>query len=135
MDSVIDEEVWDRLAGIIWAAHQMDKRVFLARARSLAEEVDLPRQQRAGLYVWYLLRNALGGKVGGRVPTDAELARIARDCFALFSPLVNADRTALEETFRKVFERAPLEKESSAGSPLRSLPGQVSEGQVYARRR
>lgn len=118
MDSVFDEEVWDRLAGMIRAAREMDREMFAPLGRSFGEELDLPGQQRAGLYVWYLLRNALGGKVGGRMPTDAELARISRDYFARFSALVDADRLALEDTFRKVFERVPLKEEISPGALL-----------------
>ena len=68
--------------------------------------------------MWYLLRNALGGKVGGRTPTDAELTRISHDCFARFSALADADRPILEDTFRKVFERAPLKKEIRPGDLL-----------------
>ena len=118
VDSVLDEEVWDRLAGIIRAAHEMDREVFVVRARSFAEEMELPGQQRAGLYLWFLLRNALFWKVGKRVPTDAELARISRDYFARFRALVDADRLALEDTFRKVFERTPLREEISPGALL-----------------
>ena len=122
VDSVLDEEIWDRLAGIIRAAHEMDREVFLARARSFAEDVGLPGHQQAGLYLWYLLRNALGGKVGGRVPTDAELTQISRDYFARFSALADADRPTLEDTFRKVFERAPVKKEISPGGLLVLAP-------------
>lgn len=129
MDSVLDEEVWDRLAGMIRAAHEMDRELFAVRARSLGEEVELPGQQRAGLYLWYLLRNALGGKVGGRVPTDAELARISRDYFARFSAVVDADRLALEDTFRKVFERAPLKEEIGPGALL--VLGLAAVGVLY----
>jgi hypothetical protein len=109
--SVLDEEIWDRLVGLIKAAHEMDTEVFRAGQRTFAKEVKLPGQHRAGPFVWYLLRNALGAKVGGRVPTDAELELISRDHFARFGALVNADRTVLEDTFRTVFERAPLKKE------------------------
>lgn len=129
VDSVLDEEVWDRLAGMIRAAHETDREMFASLGRSFGEEVDLPRQQRAGLYVWYLLRNALGGKVGGRVPTDAELARISRDYFARFSGLVDADRAAMEDTFRKVFERAPLKEEISPGGLL--VLGLAALGVLY----
>lgn len=122
MDCGFDEEIWDRLARIVRAAHEMDRDVFLARAQSFADEVGLPGQQRAGLYLWYLLRNALGGKVGGRVPTDAELARISHDYFARFSALADADRRTLEDTFRKVFERAPVKKEISPGGLLVLAP-------------
>ena len=48
VDSVLDEEVWDRLAGIIRAAHEMDREAFQARQRSFAKEVKLPGQHRAG---------------------------------------------------------------------------------------
>lgn len=128
-DSVLDEEVWDRLIGIVTAAHEMDKASFVARARSFAEEVPLPGHQRAGLYLWYLLRNALGGKVGGRVPTDAELTRISRDYVARFSTVVDADRPILEDTFRHVFERAPLKKEITPGELL--VLGPAALGVLY----
>ena len=45
------------------------------------------------------------------MPTDAELELISRDHFARSGASVNADRTVLEDTFRTVFERAPLKKE------------------------
>lgn len=109
--STLDEEIWDRLVELIKAAHEMDMEVFQARQWSFAKEVKLPGQHRAGPFLWYLLRNALGGKVGGRVPTDAELELISRDYFPRFGALVKADRTVLEDTFRTVFERAPLKKE------------------------
>lgn len=124
-DSVLDEDVWGRLVEIIAAAHESDKDTFLARAWSFSNEVKLPGKQRAGLYVWYLLRNALGGKVGGRVPTDAELAHLSRDYFAGFNALVDADRPILEDTFRKVFERAPLEKEIDPGELLVLAPAAI----------
>jgi hypothetical protein len=73
--SALDEEIWDRLVEIIGAAHEMDREVFLARQWSFVKEVKLPGQHRAGAFLWFLLRNALGGKIGGRVPTDAELER------------------------------------------------------------
>lgn len=114
-DSVLDEEVWDRLTRIISAAHEMDRDVFLALAMSFGNEMPLPGQQRAGLYLWYLLRNALGAKTGDRAPTDAELADISREYAARFSSLVGADRFALEDTFRKVFERPPVKKEIGPG--------------------
>jgi hypothetical protein len=117
-DSVVDEEVWRRLVEIIRAAHELDRKEFVARARSFAEEVELPGHQRAGLYLWYLLRNALGAKVGGRVPTDAELTRISHDYIARLSTLVDAGRPIMEDTFRKVFERAPLKKEILPGELL-----------------
>jgi len=62
-----------------------------------------PGTKRAGLYLWYLLWNALGGKVGGRVPADAELAHISRDHFARFGALVDADRPILEDLFRSAW--------------------------------
>ena len=111
----IDEDVWDRLARIIRAAHERDREVFAALGRSFATEVELRGHQRAGLYVWYLLRNALGGKVGGRMPTDAELARMSHDYAGRFSAVVDADRPLLEDIFRKVFERPPLTKKISPG--------------------
>ena len=129
VDSVPDEEVWDHVAGMIRAARKMDREMFAARGRSFADEVKLPGHQRAGLYLWYLLRNALGGKVGGRVPTDAELARISRDYFARFSALVDADQAAMEDTFRKVFERAPLKEEISPGGLL--VLGLAALGVLY----
>jgi hypothetical protein len=124
-DSVLDEEVWDRLTAIIMAAHGLDREAFLALVGSFAKEVKLPRQQRAGLYLWFVLRNALAGKVGGRVPTDAELADISRDYFARFNALVDADRPILEDTFRKVFERAPLKKEIGPGDLLVLAPAAI----------
>ena len=66
----------------------------------------------------YLLRNALGEIVDGRVPTDAELERISYDYVAGFSAAVDAGRSALEDTFRNVFERSPLTKEIGAGDLL-----------------
>ena len=109
--SALEEEIWDRLVELIRAAHEMDLEVFQALQWTFAKEVKLPGQHRAGPFLWYLLRNALGGKVGGRAPTDAELELISRDYSARFGVLVKADRTVLEDTFRTVFERAPLKKE------------------------
>jgi len=86
--SALDEEIWDRLVELIKAAHAMDADTFRARQRSFAREVKLPGQHRA-----------LGGKVGGRVPTDAELELISHDYFLSFGALVNADRTVLEDTY------------------------------------
>ena len=117
-DSMLDEEVWDRLTSIIMAAHGLDREEFLALVRSFAEQLKLPSHQRAGLYLWFVLRNALAGKVGGREPTDAELADISRDYAERFSVVVDADRPTLEDTFRKVFERAPLKKEVGPGDLL-----------------
>jgi hypothetical protein len=128
-DSVFDEEIWDRLTAIIRATHERDKEAFLALAWSLAEEVELPGHRQAGLYVWYLLRNALGGKVGGRVPTDAELARISHDYFAGFRALADADRPIWEDVFRKVFDRAPLTKVIRPGDLLALAP--VALGVLY----
>lgn len=124
-DSILDEEVWDRLSAIIMAAHGPAMEAFMALARSFAKEVRLPGQQRAGLYLWFILRNALAGKVNERVPTDAELARISRDYFAEFSALVDADRPILEDLFRKVFERAPLKKEIGPGDLLVLAPAAI----------
>ncbi len=129
-DSMLDEEVWERLTAMIMAAHGTDRESFLALVWSFSQEVELPGHQRAGLYLWYLLRNALGGKVGGRVPTDDELARISRDYVARFSALVNADRPILEDTFRKVFERAPLKKEIGPGDLLMLAPAAL--GVLYS---
>lgn len=128
-DSVLDEDVWERLTAIIMAAHELDRDRFLALARSFSNEVKLPAQQRAGLYLWFVLRNALAGKVGGRVPTDAELAHISHDYAERFSSLVAADRAILEDTFRKVFERAPLKKEIGPGGLLVLAP--VAIGVLY----
>jgi hypothetical protein len=111
--SALDEEIWDRLVELIKAAHAMDAEVFRARQRSFGDEVKLPGQHRAGPFLWYLLRNALGGKVGGRVPTEAELEFISHEYCVRFGALVNADRTVLEDTFRSVFELTPLKKEIS----------------------
>jgi hypothetical protein len=109
--STLDDEIWDRLVGLIKAAHEMDTEVFQARQQSFAREVKLPGQHRAGPFLWYLLRNALGGKAGGREPTDAELELISHEYAAPFGILVKADRTVLEDTFRSVFERPPVKKE------------------------
>jgi hypothetical protein len=114
-DSVLDEEVWDRLTAIIMAAHELDREKFLALLRSFGEQVKHPGHQRAGLYLWFVLRNALAGKVGGREPTDAELADISRDYAERFSIVVDADRPILEDNFRKVLELAPLKKEIGPG--------------------
>lgn len=121
-DNALDEGVWDRLTEIITAAHEMRRDSFFALTRSLVDEVVLSGQQRAGLYLWYLLRNALGRKAGGRGPTDAELAFIADDYFARFSVLVGTDVAVLEDLFRKVFERAPVKKEISPGELLVLAP-------------
>jgi hypothetical protein len=128
-DSVVDEEVWDRLTEMIRAAHELNREAFAVLTRSFADEMKLPRQQRAGLYLWYLLRNARGGMVGGRVPTDAELARISRDYFARFSAVVDADRPTIEDVFRKVFERAALKKEIGPGALLVLAPAAL--GVIY----
>ena len=117
-DGILDEGIWDRVVGVIKAAHGLDRASFVTQAQAFAEEVALPGHQQAGLYLGYLLRNALGGKVGGRVPTDAELHRIARDYVARFFVLVDADEPILEDTFRKAFERAPLKREISPGEFL-----------------
>jgi hypothetical protein len=128
-DGVIDEEIWDRLTEIIKAAHELNREAFVAHARSFADEMKLPKQQRAGLYLWYLLRNALGGTVGGRVPTDIELAQISRDYLERFNAVVDADRATMEDVFRKVFERAPLEKEVGPGALLVLAPAAL--GVIY----
>jgi hypothetical protein len=122
---VLDEEVWDRLTAIIVAARGLDREEFLALARPFAEQVNLHGHQRAGLYLWFVLRNALAGKVGGREPTDAELADISRDYAERFSAVVDADRPILEDTFRKVFERAPLKKEVGPGDLLVLAPAAI----------
>jgi|HubBroStandDraft_3_1064219.scaffolds.fasta_scaffold15360_3 hypothetical protein len=121
-DSVLDEEVWDGLVEIIMAAHEGNRELFLGRAGEFAKEVELRGHQRAGLYLWYLLRNAVGGKVDRRVPTDAELASISRKYVARFSALVVADRSILEDTFREVFERAPLKRAIRPGDLLVLAP-------------
>jgi len=120
--SALDEEIWGWLVELIKAAHEMDAEVFQARLRSFADEVTPAGQHRAGPFLWYLLRNALGGKVGGRVPTDAELELISHDYSVKFGALVNADRTILEDTFRSVFERVPLKKEISAAELMVLAP-------------
>jgi hypothetical protein len=120
--SALDEEIWNRLVEPIRAAHEMDVEVFRARQWSFAKEVKLPGQHRAGPFLWYRLRNALGGKVGGRVPTDAELELISCDYSVRFGALVNADRTVLEDTFRSVFERAPLKKGISPAELMALAP-------------
>ncbi|HEX6452160.1 MAG TPA: hypothetical protein VF060_22205 [Trebonia sp.] len=125
----IDEDVWERLAGIIRAAHEMDREVFAALTRSFGTEVELRGHQRGGLYVWYLLRNALGGKVGERVPTDAELVRISHDYVGGFSAVTGAGRNVLEDLFWKVFERAPLTKEVGPGDLF--VLGSASLGVLY----
>ena len=128
-DSVLDEEVWDRLAGIVRVAHGLDRVGFAALGRSFGTEVELRGHQRAGLYLWYLLRNALGAKVGGRVPVDAELARISDDYAGRFSAVVDVGRPLLEDTFHKVFERAPLTKTIGPGELF--VLGSAALGVLY----
>jgi hypothetical protein len=125
----IDEDVWERLARIIRAAHERDREVFAALGRSFAAEMELRGHQRTELYLWYLLRYALGGKVGGRMPTDAELARISHDYAARFSAVVDADRPLLEDTFRKVFDRPPLTKQIGPGEVF--VLGSAALGALY----
>lgn len=56
--------------------------------------------------------------MGERAPTDAELTRISHDYIGRFGALTDAGRPILEDTFRKVFERAPLQKEIGPGDLL-----------------
>jgi hypothetical protein len=125
----IDEDVWDRLTALIRAAHELDREAFAGLLRSINADVELRGRQRAGLYVWYLLRNALGGKAGGQAPTDAELADISHDHVERFSAVVNAGRPVLEDLFRKVFERAPLTKQIGPGDLL--VLGPAALGVLY----
>jgi RHS repeat-associated protein len=127
-DSVLDEDTWGRLSQMIRAAHEENRETLLVLMRSFAQEA-LPAHQCAGLYVWYLLRNAIAEKVGGRAPTDAELTHISRDYFAGFSVLVDADRSVLEDTFRKVCERPPLNREIRPGDLL--VLGPAALGVLY----
>jgi hypothetical protein len=114
---LIDENVWARLGKIVKAAHDLNREEFAILSRAFSREVNIPGQQKAGLYLWYLLRHALA-KVAGGLPSASDLSRISGDYVANFSAVVEADRSILEDTFRKVFELSPLVKEIGPGDLL-----------------
>lgn len=90
--AAFDEVIWDRICGLIDSAHDVDQKKYWALMQSLDAEFDLRRMQYAVLYLWILLRVALSGKVGGKVPTGDDFSRISSGCFANFPILTAADR-------------------------------------------
>jgi hypothetical protein len=126
---VIDEVVWQHLGRVIAAAHGLNRDNFARLSRDFASQVRLPGQQKAGLYLWYLLRHALAHLVGGAVPREDDLGRAADNYGARFSAVVDADRNLLEDTFRKVFELPPRTKEIGPGELL--VLGTAALGVLY----
>lgn len=113
----VDEVAWSHLSGMIGAAHRLDHADYVARARALGAE-SLARQQRAGLYVWFLLRNAVGEVIEWRVPSDEDLERVARDHARGFRILTGGDAKALENVLRQAWRRSQREKKLTPGEML-----------------
>jgi hypothetical protein len=100
----LDEVVWDHVVRMVRAAHGLSHADYMARATELGRE-SLPRQKQASLYVWYLLRNAVGEIIEWRVPSDEDLQRISHAYFGGFRALVGRDESTFEDLLLRVWER------------------------------
>jgi hypothetical protein len=113
-DEEFDQELWQRLGKVIGAANRGDTRAHTAEFLLWAKEVPLARQQRAGLYLWYLLQYRITDTLRRR-PTQQDLHEIALSAYPRFRQVVTADETLLEDVLRKVFEFPQLKTHIQAG--------------------
>jgi hypothetical protein len=120
-DWVIDQGVWDGLEEGILAAQRLDGQEYGRLMAAFSENVSLAGQQQAGLYVWYLLRNVVGGIAGG-MPSESFLHDISINHTGGFEKVAKADSSLLEDALRKVFELPPKVKDVGPGGLLFLAP-------------
>ena len=116
-ENVLDEVVWNHVVSMVRAAHGQSHAEYVDRMNELARE-GRPRQRVAWLYVWFILRHAVGGVIQWRVPSDEDLARISHDYIDGFRALVGGGQPTFEDLLRTAWERTPRIKKLSIGEQL-----------------
>jgi hypothetical protein len=115
--SALDEAVWGHVVGMIQAAHDLSHLGYMDRVKEFARQ-DIPRQRVAWLYVWFILRHAVGEVIQGRIPSDEDLARISRDYMDPFHALVGGGQPTFEDLLRTAWLRDPRIKKLSSGEQV-----------------
>jgi tetratricopeptide (TPR) repeat protein len=115
--SALDEMVWSHIARLVQAAHVLSHSGYMDRVKEFARQ-DIPRQRVAWLYVWFILRHAVGEIIQGRIPSDEDLARISRDYMDPFRTLVGGGQPTFEDLLRTAWLRDPRIKKLSFGEQV-----------------
>ena len=112
-DDGLDGLSWDVLCQSVVAAHRGDAEAHVAPL--LRYEREVPRDGRAGLYLWYLLRYRVAELVGRR-PGPEDLHALAERFYPPFAKLIRADRSQLEDTLLTVFGLTAEDRKVSGGT-------------------
>jgi hypothetical protein len=99
-DDGLDGLSWDVLCQSVAAAHRGDAQAHAAPL--LRYEREVPRDTRAGVYLWYLLRYRVAELLGRR-PSPEDLHALAERSYPAFARLIRGDRSQLEDTLFTVF--------------------------------
>jgi len=102
-DQILDAETWDVVAGILRAGSGDDLAAYRA---ALLRLKDLPDDNRAGVYLYYMLWSRADSLIRKPKPTLSDFAALAQRAYPKFSELVVADKITLEHTLRTVFDQS-----------------------------
>ena len=111
----LDDEVWQRLAGVLSAANRGDGNSFLKLVKRFDAGLTDQRRDEASAYLYYLLRYRVA-EVLGRRPVAEDLHDLAVQTHPRYAKVVTEPVGTLEDTLRAVFNMPPTGlQQSGAG--------------------
>jgi hypothetical protein len=108
----LDEDAWQRLTGVLTAAHRGDGNTFLKLLQRF--EAGWPDQMRdeSSAYLVYLLRYRVA-EILTRRPTADDLHELAVQTYPSYAKVVTEPAGTLEDTLRAVFKMPPTGPQQS----------------------
>jgi hypothetical protein len=110
-----DEELWQRVVGVVIAAHVGDPRGYSVELKRSVDGLELGRLRLLSLYTTLLIRYRMGTMLG-RAPVAEDVIDISNRVRARFFELIPVNAGLLEETVRTALRLAPPAEEVQGGT-------------------
>jgi hypothetical protein len=108
----LDQDVWQRLTGVLTAAHRGDGNTFLKLLKNFDKGLSTQQRDESSIYLAYFLRHRLA-EILARRPTSDDLHDVAVRTYPVYAKVVNAPAGTLEDTLRAVFKMPPTGPQQS----------------------
>lgn len=110
---VLNDFIWSHVCSGVIAAHNGNGREMVDRLSEITDTLD-PRDGRATLYIDFLLHYKTAS-VCRRMPTRADLQRVAERVVPRYKLLFRSDPSTVENTLLTIFDLASPEQEIGGG--------------------